>query len=55
LKARLPVYPEFLAKAETFLHPAVLAYAGKLSGDDGLVKDGGPLVGRLPTALAPIG
>jgi FO synthase len=55
LKARLPVYPEYLAAGERFLHPAVLACAEKLSGDDGLVGDGGPLGSGVAAARAAIG
>jgi FO synthase len=44
LKARLPIYPEYLGSSE-FLHPSVLAYVNKLRDDDGLAKSGGPLGG----------
>jgi FO synthase len=55
LRARLPVYPEYLAEGEKFLHPAVLACAEKLSGGDGLLRDGGPLGSRFAAAGAAIG
>jgi FO synthase len=55
LKARLPVYPEYLAQGEKFLHSAVLDCAEKLSGQDGLVKYGGPLGSRSESAGAAIG
>ncbi len=47
LKARLPIYPEFIRQAEKFIAPSVLPFIERLCGADGLVKDNGPL--RLPT------
>ena len=41
LKARLPVYPEYLR--EEFLAPSVLRCIERLAGADGLVRDNGPL------------
>jgi FO synthase len=46
LKARLPIYPEFIACADKFLAASLLGYVEQLTDADGLVKDGGPL-GRL--------
>jgi len=43
LKARLPVYPEFIAQGDRFLPAALLPYVEKWCGTDGLVKGGGPL------------
>jgi len=43
LKARLPIYPEFIHRGEEFLPLAVLSSVQRLAGPDGLVKDGGPL------------
>lgn len=43
LKARLPIYPEFLAQGEKFLSSSLIPYVERLCGSDGLVKDGGPL------------
>lgn len=43
LKARLPVYPEFIHQGEKFLSLPVLSFVERLAGPDGLVKDGGPL------------
>jgi 7,8-didemethyl-8-hydroxy-5-deazariboflavin synthase CofG subunit len=43
LKARLPIYPEYLAQGEKFIPAAFLPYLEKLTGEDGLVKGGGPL------------
>jgi FO synthase len=40
LKPRLPVYPEFIARAEEFISPGVWPYIEKLAGQDGLVKNG---------------
>jgi FO synthase len=51
LKARLPVYPEYIRRSDEFLHPSVQAYVSKVIGEDGLVKDGGPL-GRFTVAPA---
>jgi len=48
LKARLPIYPEFIACADKFLATPLIGYVDRLTDADGLVKDGGPL-GRLPT------
>jgi len=43
LRARLPIYPEFIAQAEKFLPLSLVSYVERLAGIDGLVKDGGPL------------
>ena len=43
LKARLPIYPEYICQGEKFLSPAVLSFVEKLSGADYLARDGGPL------------
>jgi FO synthase len=48
LKARLPIYPEFISQSDRFLPRSLVPYVERLSGADGLVKDGGPL-GKLPT------
>jgi FO synthase len=48
LKARLPIYPEFISRGDRFLPRSLVPYIERLSGADGLVKDGGPL-GKLPT------
>ena len=48
LKARLPIYPEFIAQGEKFLARSVLPYVDRLCSRDGLVKGGG-LLGALPT------
>ena len=48
LKARLPVYPEFIHQGDRFLAPSVISYVQQISGSDGLVRDGGPL-GTSPT------
>jgi 7,8-didemethyl-8-hydroxy-5-deazariboflavin synthase CofG subunit len=47
LKARLPVYPEFIQAGEKFLAPTLRPYIEQLSGADGLVKNNGPLA-NLP-------
>ena len=46
LKARLPIYPEFVACADKFLAAPLSGYVERLTDTDGLVKGGGPL-GRL--------
>ena len=43
LKARLPIYPEFISRGDRFLPRSLVPYIERLSGADGLVKDGGPL------------
>jgi 7,8-didemethyl-8-hydroxy-5-deazariboflavin synthase CofG subunit len=43
LKARLPIYPEFIHQAERFLPGSILSYVERLSDAHGLVKGGGPL------------
>lgn len=43
LKARLPVYPEYIRQGDKFFSPPVLGYVEKLSGADYLARDGGPL------------
>jgi FO synthase len=43
LRARLPIYPEYIRQGEKFLAADVLPYIGRLCGDDGLVKHNGPL------------
>jgi FO synthase len=48
LKARLPIYPEFIAQAEEFLPVSLLSYVERLGDAGGLVKGGGPL-GSLPS------
>jgi len=52
LKARLPVYPEYVLQGEKFLAPALLPYVEALCGADGLVKDNGPL-GNFSTPRPP--
>jgi FO synthase len=48
LKARLPIYPEFIAQDEKFLPASLLSYVERLADASGLVKGGGPLGGLLP-------
>jgi 7,8-didemethyl-8-hydroxy-5-deazariboflavin synthase CofG subunit len=43
LKARLPIYPEFIARDEEFLPAALRAYVERLADAAGFVKDEGPL------------
>jgi 7,8-didemethyl-8-hydroxy-5-deazariboflavin synthase CofG subunit len=43
LKARLPIYPEFISQGDRFLPRSLVPYIERLSGADGLVKEGGPL------------
>jgi 7,8-didemethyl-8-hydroxy-5-deazariboflavin synthase CofG subunit len=48
LKARLPIYPEFIAQAEKFLPASLLSYVDRLGDAAGLVRGGGPLGGLPP-------
>ena len=48
LRARLPIYPEYLRQGDKYLPPSLIPYVEQLCGSDGLVKDNGPL-GRSPT------
>ncbi len=41
LKARLPIYPEFISQGQKFIPPSLLPYVERLCGDDGMVKNGG--------------
>jgi len=43
LRARLPVYPEYVHQGDKFLAPALLPLVESLCGADGLVKHNGPL------------
>jgi FO synthase len=43
LKARLPIYPEFIRQGERYLPASILPYVERLSDAHGLVKGGGPL------------
>ena len=43
LKARLPVYPEYIRQAERFLPDTIVRYMARLCDGDGLVKNNGPL------------
>lgn len=47
LKARLPIYPEFIRQADKFLAPSLFPYVEQLCDADGLVRNNGPL-GNLP-------
>lgn len=48
LKARLPIYPEYILQGEKYLPANMLAYIEPLCDGEGLVKNGGPL-GKAPT------
>jgi FO synthase len=54
LKARLPIYPEFINQEETFLSDTMLSQVKRLGDAAGFVKNGGPLrfvqSPRLPSA-----
>ena len=43
LRARLPIYPEYIEQAEKFLFPSILPYVSQICGDDRLVRNNGPL------------
>lgn len=45
LRARLPIYPEFIHQREKFLPGSLIPYVERLCGPDGLVTDNGPLSG----------
>jgi FO synthase len=47
LKARLPIYPEFIHQGDKFLPPSIIPYVERICGRDGLVKNNGPLA-NLP-------
>ena len=47
LKARLPVYPEFIHQCDKYLPRSLMPHVERLCGPDGLVKGNGPLQ-RLP-------
>jgi FO synthase len=49
LKARLPIYPEYIRDRDEFIPPTVRPYVERLCAADGFVKEGGPLgAKRLP-------
>ncbi len=48
LKARLPIYPEYIHQANKFLAPTLIPHVERLCGTDGLAKNNGPLQ-HLPT------
>jgi len=48
LRARLPIYPEYIRQGDRFLPPSLISHVERLCGADGLVKNNGPL-GRLST------
>jgi FO synthase len=48
LKARLPIYPEYIRQGDRYLPVHLLARVEALCGTDGLVKNNGPL-GHSPT------
>ena len=43
LKARLPIYPEFIHQGDKFLPPSLIPYVERICGRDGLVRINGPL------------
>jgi FO synthase len=43
LRARLPIYPEYVQQGERYISRSLLPYIERLCGADGLVKDSGPL------------
>ena len=47
LKARLPIYPEFIHQGDKYLPPSLIARIERLCGADGLVRNNGPLA-HLP-------
>lgn len=47
LRARLPVYPEFIFQGDKFIPSSLYPYVERLSDDEGLARNGGPLSGPL--------
>jgi FO synthase len=43
LKARAPIYPEFIRQADKFLSSSMVAHVERLCDADGFIKQGGPL------------
>jgi FO synthase len=43
LKARAPIYPEFMRRADKFLASSMLPHVARLCDADGFVNQGGPL------------
>jgi FO synthase len=43
LKARAPIYPEFVRRGNGFISPAMRSHVARLCDADGFVKHGGPL------------
>jgi FO synthase len=52
LRARLPIYPEYVQQGDKYLPRSLIPYIERLCGPDGLAKDKGPLR-RLPTLPYP--
>ena len=52
LRARLPIYPEYVQQGDKYLPRSLIPYVERLCGPDGLIKDNGPLR-RLPTLPYP--
>jgi 7,8-didemethyl-8-hydroxy-5-deazariboflavin synthase CofG subunit len=48
LRARLPIYPEFIHQGDKFLAPALIPYVEHICDSDGLIRNNGPL-GNSPT------
>jgi 7,8-didemethyl-8-hydroxy-5-deazariboflavin synthase CofG subunit len=43
LKARLPIYPEFIHQGDKYLPASLIPHVERLCGADGLIRDNGPL------------
>jgi FO synthase len=43
LRARLPIYPEYIQQGDKYLPSSLIPHVERLCGADGLVKDNGPL------------
>jgi FO synthase len=43
LRARLPIYPEYIRQGEKYLPRSLMLHVERLCGADGLVQDNGPL------------
>ena len=43
LRARLPIYPQYILQGDKYLPPSLIPHIERLCGADGLVKENGPL------------
>ena len=55
LKARLPLYPEYILQGERYVAPSLIPYVMELCGPDGLVKGGPDVLARYGGKDEPFG